>query len=136
MITVSYAGRDRLRIETRGHALYTDQPVEHGGEDSAPTPTEMFVASLTACVAFYAERFLRRHGLSTDGLHVSSDYTWAENPHRVGEIDVVVDAPGVTAAKHEAFARVIAHCTVHNSLEHPPGVRLQIAPERTAAPLG
>ena len=111
LIRATYEGGDRLVMNVRGHAIYSDQPVEDGGEDSAPTPTEMFVASLSACIAFYAERFLRRHGLSTDGLKVSSQYTWAENPHRVGEIDVVVDAPGVTAAKQEAFARVIGHCT-------------------------
>ncbi len=126
MIVVTLAGRDRLRIETRGHELFTDQPVEDGGDDAAPTPTELFVASLSACVGFYAERFLRRHGLSTAGLKVTTEYQWAENPHRVGQIDLVVDAPGLTDAKREAFARVVGHCTVHNSIEHPPAILLSV----------
>lgn len=78
MIAVTLAGRDRLQIETRGHVLFTDQPVEDGGDDTAPTPTEMFVSSLAAFVAFYAERFLRRNGLPTEGLKVVADYQWAE----------------------------------------------------------
>ena len=133
MITVDYEGRDRLRIEARGHRLYTDQPIADGGEDTAPTPTELFVAALGACVAFYAERFLRRHALSTDGLKVACDYAWAEDPHRVGEISVVVEAPGLTPARREAFSRVIDHCTVHNSLLHPPAVRVTVTDARTAA---
>jgi putative redox protein len=126
MIAVTYAGGDRLRIDVRGHELSADQPVRDGGEDTAPTPTELFLASLTACVAFYAERFLRRHQLSTEGLRVSCEYGWATNPSRVGEIDLAVEAPGVTAAKREAFTRVIEHCTVHNTLEHPPALRIRV----------
>jgi putative redox protein len=127
MVVVTHAGRDRLRIEVRGHEVYTDQPVEDGGDDSAPTPTELFVASLAACIAFYAERFLRRNGLTTDGLKVTSEYEWAENPHRVGGIDLAVVVPGLTDAKREAFARVVEHCTVHNTLNHPPAIRLSVA---------
>jgi putative redox protein len=133
MIAVTYAGGDRLRIDIRGHLLGADQPVEDGGENTAPTPTELFLASLTACVAFYAERFLRRHKLSAQGLKVSCAYRWAANPNRVGEIDLTVEAPGITAAKREAFMRVIEHCTVHNTLEHPPQVRIRVASEETAA---
>jgi uncharacterized OsmC-like protein len=70
-INVTYLGGDRLRISVRGHELNADQPVNDGGEDTAPTPSELFLASLTACVAFYAERFLRRHRLVTEGLKVS-----------------------------------------------------------------
>jgi putative redox protein len=127
MIVVSHIGGDRLRIKVRSHEVFTDQPVAEGGDDLAPTPTELFVSSLGACVAFYAERFLRRHGMSTQGLEVACDYRWAENPHRVGEIDVSVSAPGLSPARREAFVRVIEHCTVHNSLEVPPGVSLRVA---------
>ena len=133
MIAATYAGGDRLRVDVRGHALFADQPVEDGGEDTAPTPTEMFVSSLAACVAFYAERFLRRHGLSTEGLKVTAGYRWAENPHRVGEIMLDVEAPGLTGEKREAFARVIEHCTVHNTLSVPPVVTVKVAPSEVAA---
>ena len=133
MIAVTYAGGDRLRVDVRGHVLLADQPVEDGGEDTAPTPTEMFVGSLAACVAFYAERFLRRHGLPTEGLKVTADYQWGENPHRVGEIVLDVQAPGLTEANRDAFERVIEHCTVHNTLSVPPVVKVNLAPAEIAA---
>ena len=132
MITVSYVGGDRLRIQVRGHELFTDQPVEDGGDDTAPTPTEIFVAGLGACVAFYAERFLRRHGLRAEGLRVATTYAWAENPHRVGAIELAVDAPGLTEEKRVAFSKVIEHCTVHNTLLNPPEVTLRLVRWQTA----
>ena len=132
MINVDYESGDRLRINVRGHEVVSDQPVEDGGSDAGPTPTELFVASLGACVAFYAERFLRRNALSTDGLKVECTYLWAESPHRVGEIQLVVEAPGLTDAKRAAFSRVVEHCTIHNTLLHPPAVRIVVGSSQTA----
>ena len=133
MITATHIAGDRLRIEIRGHELFADQPVEDGGDDTAPTPTERFVSSLAACVAFYAERFLRRHSLPTGGLTVTCDYGWAENPHRVGAIEVKVAAPEIPPARRAAFQRVIERCTVHNTLEHPPLVLIRLTSSQTAA---
>jgi putative redox protein len=134
-VTVAYEAGDRLRIQVRGHAIYTDQPEEDGGGDSAPTPTELFIASLTACVTFYAERFLRRHALATEGLAVAGEWTWASRPNRVGSIQLTVAAPGLTPNHEEAFRRVIDHCTVHNTLHLPPevGIRLAVPGTRSAA---
>lgn len=133
MITVNYEGGDRLRVEVRGHELNTDQPREDGGGDTAPTPTELFLGGLAACVAFYAERFLRRNGLPPAGLEVSCSYAWAENPHRVGEVQLTVNAPGLTPQKRAAFERVVEHCTLHNTLRQPPSVRLTVSGAATAA---
>jgi putative redox protein len=132
-IRVAHQGGDRLLIETRGHQLRSDQPVEDGGDDSAPTPTELFLAGLAGCVAFYAARFLRRHGLSTEGLAVTCNYAWAANPIRIGEIDLSVEAPALTADRREAFSKVIEHCTVHNTLLRPPLVRMRVASAQAAA---
>jgi putative redox protein len=125
-IRVEHQGGDRLLIETRGHELRSDQPVEDGGDDTAPTPTELFLAGLAGCVAFYGARFLRRHGLPTEGLVVTCKYAWAANPTRVGEIDLSVEAPTLTLERREAFSRVIEHCTVHNTLRQPPEVRIHV----------
>jgi len=122
---------DRLLTTVRGHELYSDQPIEDGGEDTAATPTEIFLAGLAGCVAFYAERFLRRNGLTTEGLAVTCDYAWAENPHRIGEISLDVEVPGLTVEKREAFTRVIQHCTLHNTLLRPPEVRLRVVTSET-----
>ena len=124
-IRVRHLGEDRLGISVRGHELFADQPVGDGGEDTAPTPTELFLASLAACVAFYAERFLRRHGLSTEGLTVACDYAWARDPARVGEIDIRVEAPGLTPDRYEAFTRVVERCPIHSTLRQPPEVRFK-----------
>jgi uncharacterized OsmC-like protein len=125
-IRVVHQGGDRLLMTVRGHEIRSDQPVADGGDDSAPTPTELFLASLAGCVTFYAERFLRRHELATDGLVVTCKYAWVANPTRIGEIDLTVEAPGLPPERLEAFSRVVGHCTVHNTLRQPPEVRIHV----------
>ncbi|MFJ1708407.1 OsmC family protein [Kitasatospora sp. NPDC088346] len=51
-IRIEHLSQDRYEIAARGHRLVVDQPVEAGGQDTGPTPTELFAASLASCVAF------------------------------------------------------------------------------------
>jgi putative redox protein len=127
LITVIHTRGDRMAIRIRGHDLISDQPIEAGGDDAGPTPTELFVASLAACVGFYAERFLRRHG-STSGLSVTCDFAMSpDRPSRVTSVDLQIDVPGsLREDLRDALLRAAEHCTVHNSLRTPPAVRIQI----------
>ena len=43
---VEHRGDDKFDINIRGHVVRVDQPVKDGGEDTAPTPTELFIATL------------------------------------------------------------------------------------------
>ncbi len=128
-VSVTHDGGDRFSIAIRGHVLHVDQPESDGGTDTAPTPTELFVASLAACVAFYARRYLQRHGLPEDGLAVTAQAEMGAQPARVAAVTVLITLPpGVPEARREALLTVASHCTVHNTLTAGPDVRVQLAP--------
>lgn len=127
-LRVEHRGGDRFDIAVRGHVLHVDQPADAGGDDFAPTPTELFVAGLAACVAFYARRYLHRHGLPTEGLAVTTRYELGLRPARVTRVDVQLTAPdGLPAERRDALLAVASHCTVHNSLTQPPDVAVAFA---------
>lgn len=125
---VEHEGEDRYRIRIRGHELIVDQTKDDGGGDAGPTPTELFVAGLASCVAFYVGRFLRRHGLPTEGLAVDCGFAFAEDrPARVGRVEVAVRLPeGFPEERRAALRAVVEHCTVHNSLRQPPEVAIEL----------
>lgn len=126
-VTVRHLETDRFTIDVGPHTLIVDQPVEAGGADSAPTPTELFVASLASCVAHYARRYLARHDLPTEGLEVTASYEMGKSPARVSGVQLqlrVSDA--VPAERRDALLAVASHCTVHNSLTHPPAVQVTL----------
>jgi len=125
-IRVEHRRDDRFDIAIGHHLVHVDQPLVDGGGDTGPTPTELFVAGLASCVAHYARRYLHRHGLPTDGLAVTATFAWAtDRPARLSTVDLDIAIPaGVPADRHDALLAVASHCTVHNSLEHPPLVRI------------
>lgn len=127
-MSAHYRGGERYDIAVRGHTVTVDQPTEGGGEDTAPTPTELFVASLASCVAFYAGRYLTRHGIEREGLSVNATYQMAtDRPARVVSIDLTVWVPDtVPVERRPALQKVMEHCTVHNSLATPPTVHIEL----------
>ena len=91
-IQIRHLTGDQFAVGIRGHELVVDQPA---GSDPGvgPTPTELFVAGLGACVGFYAERYLRRHDLPLEGLAVSVDYEIGERPARVTSMNIRLALP-------------------------------------------
>jgi uncharacterized OsmC-like protein len=112
----------------RGHEVRVDQPLAAGGTDEAPTPVELFVVSLATCVAYYAGRYLERHGLSGAGLAVHAEYRKAERPTaRIASIQLRVIVPaGLPTGMVKPLHAAVSHCTVHNTLREPPSLDIQI----------
>lgn len=126
-VRVDHLSGDEFTIGVRGHRLTVDQPVDAGGRDTAPTPTELFVAGLASCVAFYARRYLARHGLPTEGLAVDAVYEMGSRPARVSAVDVELHLPaGVPESRREPLLAVASHCTVHNTLTSDPDIVVRL----------
>lgn len=125
----------RLAIGVRDHVLFVDQPVEDGGADSAPTPTELLLASLAGCVAHYARSYLARHGLPDAGLRVDATAELTVRPARLDDITVSLRLPdGFPEERRDALLAVASRCTVHNTLASEPHVAVTlVAPESAAS---
>ncbi|MFE9651232.1 OsmC family protein [Streptomyces sp. NPDC006365] len=127
---VTHVEGDAYAVDVRGHQLLVDQPADAGGTDTAPTPTELFAASLATCIAFYAGRYLHRHGLPRTGLRVRTEFTMAtDRPARVTSLRVVVvPPPELPEQRRAALLAVASHCTVHNTLQQPPEIDIELEP--------
>ena len=125
---VRFISGEAYEVAVRGHTVTVDQPRESGGDDTAATPTELFVASLATCVAFYAGRYLTRHGYTRDGLRVSVAFDMAtDRPARVAAVRLTLRVPAeVPAERWGALQAVASHCTVHNTLTAPPDVTIDL----------
>jgi uncharacterized OsmC-like protein len=124
-LVIESIGGDRHLVTARGHHLVVDQPEDAGGSDSGLTPTELFVASLAACVGHYARRAL---GAASPGATVRCSWSMSDAPPwRVTDIALEVALPpGTSPARQAAVQRAVQHCTVHNSLVDPPNVRIDV----------
>ncbi len=126
-LTVVHHSGSRFDITAGSHTIITDQPVEDGGADAGMSPVDLFVGSLASCVAYFVGRFCARHRIPRDGLMVNAEWEMAEQPHRVGRIDLSIHLPvPVTAEQEERLLKVAHGCTVHQSIVVPAKVAIRV----------
>src|SRR6266571_3765578 len=113
----AYGQRARHDITSGAHRVVTDQPIEDGGQDAGMSPVELFVGSLASCVGYFVGRYCARHQIPCEGLTIEAGWTFAEQPHRVGGINLHVNLPSaLTPDQREKLLKVAHGCTVHQSL--------------------
>lgn len=126
-ITVHHEAKDRFRIDVRGHEIVVDQPAP-ASDDAGPTPTELFVASLASCAAFFARRFLARHGLPDGELTVTCDFGWAPDHSRVDRVSLRIEVPEPLPLDVEAgMLRAVDRCTVESSIRAQPVITREVS---------
>jgi len=126
-LAVTYQGGSRYDVMSGTHMLVTDQPIADGGGDAGMSPVELFVGSLASCVAYFVGRYCARHQIPCEGFTVDAEWSYAEQPHRVGAVELRVNLPSaVTPEQREKLLKVAHGCTVHQSLSVPPKVEIQL----------
>jgi uncharacterized OsmC-like protein len=125
---IDYLGGMKLITRHQGFEVVCDQPEDWGGENSAMTPTQLFVASFAMCVGTYVLMFAKRHQIPVDGMKIECDYQMAQAPYRIGAIQVKVLMPApVSDAHRTALQRAAEGCVVHNTMHHAPETSISIA---------
>lgn len=69
-IHLTFPGGKRVEATIGRHHIVTDQSAAHGGDDSAPEPFELFLASLATCAGLYVSSFCQTRGIPTEWLEL------------------------------------------------------------------
>jgi len=125
---ISFPGNKRVDAACRDFVIKTDQPRPAGGDDSAPTPFELFLASLGTCAGIYVLGFFRQRGLSTEGLRITLDTEGAADGKMVSKVRIAVSLPPGFPEKYRASVVAAAElCLVARHLKQPPAIEVTAA---------
>ena len=126
-LEVRFPGGARVEARYRGQTILTDQPVKKGGDGSAASPFDLFLASIATCAGYYAHQFCEKRQLPTDGMAL-----WLEterDPERklIGRIVMHLSLPdGFPDKYRRAITRAVDQCAVKRHLADPPTVELEL----------
>ena len=124
---VEFRGGARFNITSGSHVVVTDQPVEDGGQDAGMSPVELFIGSLASCVGYFVGRYCARHKIACEGFTVDAEWSYAEQPHRVGAVSIRINLPvQLTPEQRERLLKVAHGCTVHHSITVPPAMTIDL----------
>jgi putative redox protein len=110
-------GTLRHDVEIRQHMVVADEPEDHGGDDSGPSPQELLAASLASCMAVTMAMYANRKGWEIGEVAVDVDYEPAQrgSPTRFRmDIQMPKELP---EEQRERLLQIGAKCPVHRTLE-------------------
>lgn len=110
-----------------GFWISTDQPTTKCGGGTAPSPFDLFLASIATCAGFYALRFLQQRGLATEGLSLDVDPQREPGGKHVVRVRIgIVPPPSFPDKYRDALVRAVDQCAVKKHLAHPPGFEIAV----------
>jgi putative redox protein len=122
---IYFPGGKKVNAEYNGFTHKTDQPGESGGENSAPSPFELFLASLGACAGFYVLSFCQQRGIDPTAIELRQSMERDPRTHLVTQVTIEIILPAVFPEKYRAAVIQAAQlCTVKKHLENPPKFNL------------
>jgi putative redox protein len=121
---------DAIRLEPVPGTLTIEAPTA----DTAYSPFHMLGSALATCVFSVIESWASHAKLRLDDLTIDVRWTFADDPHRVGEIAVTFDWPSLPANRIPAAKRVAELCTVHATLHHPPHISVEPSAPANSVP--
>ncbi len=118
---VSFPGGARVDAAFGPHVVRTDQPPQGGGEGSAPTPFNMFLASIATCAGIYVLGFLRQREIPTEGVRLVQRANRNRETGMIEQVEIEIEVPQGFPEKYlPALIRSAEQCAVKKHLAQPP----------------
>lgn len=118
---ITFPGGARVDAHFGGFTLKTDQPIQGGGDGSAPTPFATFLASIGTCAGIYVLGFCQQRGIPTRDIKIVQRMHSDRMTGLIGQIDLEIQLPSDFPEKYkDAVIRSAEQCAVKKHLEHPP----------------
>ncbi len=110
----------RVDVQIGRHVLHTDQPAHNGGEDAAPSPFDVFLASIGACAGIFVQGFCAARKLPTEGVRVVEQPRFDERGVLRG-VELRVELPPEFPERYrEPLTRVVEQCSVKKAIAAQP----------------
>ncbi|QVK21061.1 OsmC family protein [Mycoplasmatota bacterium] len=119
-INITFPGGKRVTSHVNEFTIETDQSIQGGGENTAPSPMDLFLSSIATCVGMCALGFCKSRNIDTKGMKLA--LCLKKEDKKIKEINLKLTRPASFPKKYE---RVIIDainqcCTVKKYIYNPP----------------
>ena len=118
---ISFPGGKRVDAQFKGFTIKTDQSKRDGGDETAPTPTFLFLASLGTCAGIYALNFCEKREIDTAKLKLVLNFESDQKTHMVKKVLMKLTLPPNFPEKYvPAIIKAMDLCYVKKHLHEAP----------------
>ena len=118
---ITFDGDKVVTAHSHGHSIKTDQPVSSGGANSAPSPFELYLASIGTCAGIYVKSFCDNRKIPTDKIKIIQSTVFDKESGLPVNITLDIQLPADFPEKYKASVISVAElCKVKKSIASPP----------------
>jgi len=118
---IYFDGNKKVNAKFNGQDIKTDQPLQGGGDGTAPAPFDLFLASIGTCAGIYVKGFCDQRGISSDGIKIIQRMNYNYGTRLIDKIDLEIQVPQDFPEKYkEAVINSANLCAVKKHLQSPP----------------
>ena len=129
-MVITFPGNKKVDSSYKGFTVHTDQPIAEGGENTAPEPFDLFLASIGTCAGIYISSFCNERQIDTTDLRLILSFVRNAVTHMVEEIDIQIKLPlGFPEKYKSAVIRTAEMCFVKKHLTMPPQFSISASSE-------
>lgn len=130
-IKITFPGGKKVNADIDGLTITTDQPVKYGGEGSAPSPFEHFLASIGTCAGIFVLSFCQERKIPTENISLVERLEYGTTPEGKPFLDKIVleiiVPPDFPEKYHNALVKVADQCAVKKAIMAPPRFEVKTA---------
>ncbi|MGP8153515.1 MAG: OsmC family protein [Smithella sp.] len=124
---IIFDGNKKVSAHFREFTVHTDQPEKSGGENTAPSPFELFLASIGTCAGFYVASFCQSRSIPIGNISIVQTIIRNDTTHMVERITLDIMLPPDFPEKYKtAVIKAADTCTVKKHLDSPPKIEVAI----------
>ncbi|MEO7366616.1 MAG: OsmC family protein [Gemmatimonadaceae bacterium] len=127
---ITLTAEDAIRLEPTTGPM----TIEAESADQLYSPFHMMASGLAFCTYSVLASWASNAKLESDDIVVDVRWTFAEDPHRIGDIALKIGWPSLPAPRRVAAERVAAMCAIHATLSHSPNIVTTVEETESAAP--
>jgi len=131
-VKITLLSDERIRLDGRAGPM----TIEAESAETTYSPFHMLASSLATCTLSVLHSWATNAKIPADDLMIEVGWTFAEDPHRVGTMEVDLQWPSLPENRRAAAQRVADLCTVKVTLKHPPEVTTAVRGAEAPAPAG
>ena len=122
---ITFGGNKKVDAHYRDFIIHSDQPVTSGGDNTALSPFELFLASIGMCTGFYVLAFCQSRAISTDNIKITQTVIRNDATHMVEKVMIDINLPPDFPEKYKsAVIKTAQSCSVKKFLDSPPEIQI------------
>ncbi|MGM0665695.1 MAG: OsmC family protein [Bacteroidota bacterium] len=122
-LEVFFEDNKKVNARLNGYVIPTDQPRRSGGDETAPEPFSLFLASIGTCAGIYVKYFCEKRGIDSSKIRIIQRHSFNPETRMIDRIELEAILPDDFPEKYRsAVVNAMDLCTVKRHLNNPPKI--------------